>query len=312
MKKIIISVYFLFFLNLFILFAYAQESGSKNNIAKYKELLSQLNSSNKESILKAKDEFFKHFKKDDKTSEEGFQLFRDYYIELINKHQDKFAQISNVLFEEPAFYEVIEGTFKNPLAGFEKLNKLDKDRIKRKYSTQLNEIAGYLKSGIKITGDDEEGYYLTENLTFLSDMLQNYEIDFVKFIEFMKSEDKRIVIDGGLQISWEDLRKKLLRFEKFAGDYPNLKETQEIIEPKIKWLFAVYIDGLDNTPAFDWETQKLNSGLKNSYEFFLKENKKSKFFETLQKYYKILEKNKFMYNDEVQKYILDLNLWGAW
>lgn len=297
------------FLCLFTISACAQDSEPSENLLKYKNTINSLNTSNKESILKAKEEFYKYFKKDDKESEEGFRIFRDFYIRVINENNGDFTELSNIFFEEPAFYEIIKGTYNNPLMGFEKLNKMDKDRIKRKYSTQLKEITGYLKSGIQISGNDGDGYYLAESFEFLSEILKSYQFDLAKFFQFMKEEETPIAMDAGLQITWDNLRKKFLRFEKFSRDYPNLKETKEYIEPKTKELFGVYLTGLDNSPAFDWESQKLDSELKSSYEIFLKENKNSSYFEILKNYYTVLEKNNFKGSDQVRKYVSDLNLW---
>jgi hypothetical protein len=297
------------FLCLFTISACAQGSEQSENLLKYKNTINSLNASNKESILNAKEEFYKYFMKDDKASEEGFRIFRDFYVRVINEKNSDFMELSNIFFEEPAFYEIIKGTYNNPLMGFEKLSKMDKDRIKRKYSTQLKEITGYLKSGMKISGNDGDGYYLAESFEFLTDILKNYQFDLAKFFQFMKEEETPIAIDAGLQIPWDDLRKKFLRFEKFSRDYPNLKETKEYIEPKIKELFGVYLTGLDNSPAFDWESRKLDSELKKSYEIFLIENKNSSYFEILRNYYTILEKDNFKDSDQVRKYVSDLNLW---
>ena len=277
----------------FISSANSNESKSRDNISIYKEFLSRLNSSEIESISMAKNRFLKQFEKDDKMSEEGFRLFRNYYINFIEKLNEPGNNFLDDFFSAPQFYDVIEGTFKNPLAGFDKLSKSDKDIVKMKYSKSLNEITRCLKSGIKISGNDVDGYRYTEDFSFLADILQNYEFDLVNFFELMKSEDKEIHIDAALKISWEELRKKIIRYEKFVNDYPNLKETKQIVEPQLKWFFDVYIGGLDNTPTFDWDRNVLNSELKNSYKIFLIENKKSKFFLFLQKYYNTLEKNKF-------------------
>ncbi|MEM4261098.1 MAG: hypothetical protein QXG00_07690 [Candidatus Woesearchaeota archaeon] len=306
-KKFLISLSFLF---LFTESTIGQESLEKDNLIKYSNTLQSLKDTNAESILTAKEKYYAFFRNNDKNAEQGFRMFREFYNKVIYAINEKsFIKISNVIFEEPEFHRVLTGTFDNPLSGFEKLNKIAKDRIKKKYSNQLKDITKYIKCGIKISGDDVDGYYLDENFDFLIDMTQNYQFDLAEFIRFMKEEVSPIQIDAGLQISWEELRKKIIRFETFARKYPNLQETTKEIEPNLKWFLSIYLAGLDNSPVFDWESNKLDNELKKSYETFLKENKASSYYSVIKELYDIYKKYNFQDNGEARKFIYNLNLY---
>ena len=162
-------------------------------------------------------------------------------------------------------------------------------------------------SGAKVSPDGEGGWYLNENFDFLSDNLRGNKSGLAQFILFMRSESKQVVAqDAGLTISWDDLRKRIIRFETFCTRYPKLPETRQRVERELSTLMSYYLSGIDNTPAYPRSTRKLNNGLKQSYEAFLRENTASSYYSVIKNVYEILSKNGFKKSREVDILIADV------
>lgn len=282
---------------------------SDDNISKFKNILQRMNPSRRESVIIAEKEFHKLFQKDDKNAEPGFRLFSKFYYTVIEKNSEPFFRnedLSGMLSEFP---DLADGTDENPFSGFEKLETKKKNEIRNRYAKILKEFAEYRKCGMKISPNGEGGWYLNEDFDFLSDMMDDYPLEIKDYLLFMKKAAKQVVaMDGGLVIPCDDLRKRIIRFEEFARNHPKLQETEIRISPELKNLVSIYLSGLDNTPAFDWESGTLNKEFKESYELFLKENKTSSYHRLIQQVYDIHKKHNFRKNAEAEKFIDRLKL----
>jgi len=289
--------------------AIGKDSPPVDSMAKYKNVLQNLKTSQAASILTAKEEFYKSFAKNDKKAQDGFRMFMHFYEDVIEKSSEQFFANENFANFLLQFYEIADGTFSSPMQGFDKMDAQRKDQVRKQHAGELEEFIRYVKCGIKIAADGEGGWYITEDFDFLCDMLRDYPADINHYLLFMKEESKQdVIMDGGLVIPWDDLRKRIIRFEEFARKHPDLEETKTRIQPEIRGLVYVYLAGVDNSPVFDWELEKTSPELKTSYETFLKENKNSAWHSTVQQIYKIHEKHKFGRNDEVYDFVDKLHL----
>jgi len=90
--------------------------------------------------------------------------------------------------------------------------------------------------------------------------------DLEGYLWFRAREDAQPVVeDACLQISVEELRKTLTRWESAAQRYPNLEETPLEVEPHIRWLAWLYFFGVDNTPSYDFKSGRIDPELIDSW-----------------------------------------------
>jgi hypothetical protein len=90
--------------------------------------------------------------------------------------------------------------------------------------------------------------------------------DLEGYLWFRAREDAQPVVeDACLQISVEELRKTLTRWEPAAQRYPNLEETPLEVEPHIRWLAWLYFFGVDNTPSYDSSDGRIKPELLDSW-----------------------------------------------
>lgn len=75
--------------------------------------------------------------------------------------------------------------------------------------------------------------------------------DLEEYLWFRAREDAQPVVDDAcLQISVEELRRTLARWEAAAKRYPKLEETPLEVEPEIRHLAWLYFFGVENTPSY--------------------------------------------------------------
>jgi hypothetical protein len=76
--------------------------------------------------------------------------------------------------------------------------------------------------------------------------------DLEGYVWFRAREDAQMVVDdAALQVSWEELRKTLARWEAAATRYAQLEETPLEVEPEIRRLAWLYFFGVENTPSYE-------------------------------------------------------------
>ncbi|MFD1177329.1 hypothetical protein ACFQ3W_13615 [Paenibacillus puldeungensis] len=105
--------------------------------------------------------------------------------------------------------------------------------------------------------------------------------------------DKKMASDGGLVISWDELAKRTIAFEKFFKAYPGTPEANRAKELYYSSYLSAYLYGLDNTPIFDFDTFKLTDEAKASYEKTVKAYPDTTTAEVVQGFLDVLKKTKW-------------------
>lgn len=102
------------------------------------------------------------------------------------------------------------------------------------------------------------------------------------YIRFRAQEDREIVIgDAAIQISWEELRLKLQRWEAFERGHQQLPEANSEMEPFIRALALLYLFGSDNTPTFNSQNGRIDPKLIASWSKFASHDPSSRYHELL-------------------------------
>ncbi len=162
-------------------------------------------------------------------------------------------------------------------------NKSSKEKIK--LSNKLKEL------GLKIAECEGNGFYTVD---YQSVYLKNKELispEMNFWLEYNMNNDK-LVDDFALLVDIDKIRTNLVLLEDFIKKNPKFVAKSEAIK-ELNYLAKIYVFDFDNTPAFDRETAILNVKYKNSYEKFLKENTKSKFYKDISDYYQQIKENNY-------------------
>lgn len=138
----------------------------------------------------------------------------------------------------------------------------------------------------------EGNYYLRypyTNMTKLSNVPQDWQ-DWL----YILSKRQNDFEDACLMISVEELRKAIVSISDFIKKYPNFVAKDDADE-KLKYYYFYYLDGIDNSPIYDYETNKVKSSYINSYKTFIDTNKDCIGYKTVENYYNKLKNNNFKY-----------------
>jgi hypothetical protein len=125
-----------------------------------------------------------------------------------------------------------------------------------------------------------------------------------RFMEEFEVENENVPVeDGGLVIEMNELQRRLLFWERFIEE-----NTGFILEDEARvtynFYLAIYMTGIDNTPAFDNQSMKLDEKYKTSFTSMIKSDPQSKTVTMIREYYSILAENDFMLNKEVEDYLM--------
>ncbi len=129
-----------------------------------------------------------------------------------------------------------------------------------------------------LMSDSEGSLYPTEDPAALLKFADRLTRSLRSYVRFRSKEDRETVIgDACLQISWEQLRLRIRRWEKFGRAHPKLPETNSEIEPEIRALALVYFFGSDNTPNFEFPSGRLDPKLVASWREFVAHDGSSRY-----------------------------------
>ncbi len=186
-------------------------------------------------------------------------------------------------------------------------NSTDKEQAFKEYfdtvtqytdilNSKISDIGYFDSSFFKQYGFEtymaEGSYYLRypyTNMTKLSNVPQDWQ-DWL----YILSKRQNDLEDGGLNISVEELRKAIVSISDFIKKYPNFVAKDDADE-KLKYYYFYYLDGIDNSPIYDYETNKVKSSYINSYKTFIDTNKDCIGYKTVENYYNKLKNNNFKY-----------------
>lgn len=128
----------------------------------------------------------------------------------------------------------------------------------------------------------------------------NVTKDMKDYISIMAMESEKVPAkDAALVISWDEIFERLLNQEKFLDEHKDSVRFEEIKELYKKYVtYAIY--GLNNTPLFDYEDNKMDDEAKAAYEKAIA--KDSQFSQTMKEYYELIKNNGYKLTEEVKNY----------
>ncbi|OMF61665.1 hypothetical protein MKY66_03940 [Paenibacillus sp. FSL R5-0766] len=145
--------------------------------------------------------------------------------------------------------------------------------------------------------------------------IMNY-MSFQKYISYVKPDIKQYINimavetsnlaadDGALVIGYQEILNRALKQERFLNEYPKSNRVQQVKNLMNNYtLYTFY--GLNNTPLFDYETNKMTANAQKGYKAVLQRNSSedSAFLTKLEKFMDIVNEAKFEKTAAVEKWL---------
>lgn len=275
---------------------FGEQITNKSNIEgkiakKYEQFLNSLSQKDVSSITQGIDTYKAYTSMVTKKSvnDDMFRFFRKYYEKVLSNQV--FTETEQALLQEHM------QNYENELYDLKNADKISNSALK-------NKIYILKQNGFRIAASEGQNY-IDEDAYFL---LSNFGDTVTEGInEFLSIRSKEIKEgfseDASLMISWNQISDRIIDWDNYLkrySSYPESKEVKAIIDTIY---LPAYLTGMDNTPAFDWETKILNDDLKKSFKRFIENYQNSTYYQVINEYYDILKKNNFVLNDEVEYFL---------
>ncbi len=167
----------------------------------------------------------------------------------------------------------------HPLAALASLPTRRRQKISAAAPAAFEELRLYDRGGFDFV-EGEGDWYLATDPWFLRRLAEFLPAgDFKDYVLFRaREDDQRVATDAGLVVSWEALRRRLIRWENFSRAHPVLPESSAVVDPEVRLLAGRYLLGLDNNPISDQRTGLVDTKLRASYESFLRRSARSAYY----------------------------------
>ncbi|WP_339299220.1 hypothetical protein MKY92_03820 [Paenibacillus sp. FSL R5-0623] len=129
--------------------------------------------------------------------------------------------------------------------------------------------------------------------------------DIKQYINIMAVETSNLAADdGALVIGYQEILNRAMNQERFLNEYPKSNRVQQVKNLMNNYtLYTFY--GLNNTPLFDYETNKMTVNAQKGYKAVLQRNSSedSAFLTKLEKFMDIVTEAKFEKTAVVEKWL---------
>ncbi len=155
-------------------------------------------------------------------------------------------------------------------------------RLRTEHATEVAALKQYRAAGFRFSLGEGD-WYLTQDVAFLAAAATDLKLgDLAAWTRFKAEADRQLLADdASLQLTWDDLRVRIARWETFARTHRALPEAATDVEPHVRWMVSAYVFGLPNTPAYGHEAKAIDPALKASYSRFLRENRESAYYQVI-------------------------------
>ncbi|WFA83439.1 hypothetical protein [Paenibacillus amylolyticus] len=129
--------------------------------------------------------------------------------------------------------------------------------------------------------------------------------DIKQYINIMAVETSNLAADdGALVIGYQEILNRALNQERFLNEYPKSNRVQQVKNLMNNYTMYTFY-GLNNTPLFDYETNKMTANAQKGYKAVLQRNSSedSAFLTKLEKFMDIVTEAKFEKTAAVEKWL---------
>jgi len=176
------------------------------------------------------------------------------------------------------------------------LRNIKEDSIK-------NLLQDAFSNGYKLSVSEGMYYFKIDYDKILKDFGRYASDKVAGYLEIMAAEsNKHFAEDAALVISLEELAGRIVKTEKYIDSYPGFTLIQQVKQLHNNYLKA-YLIGLNNTPLFDYQTEKAKDTFLKSYENTIANQKGAKLAGYLEEYLILLEKSNYMRSEEAMNFV---------
>jgi hypothetical protein len=234
-----------------------------------------------ESALAALNFFKDEFNKDD-------SLVNDQALGIYFKFQRKLIEALNNRLMESSDYEEI--------------NSLAYADTAQQSAVAFSFEKKIIESGLAIAF--EEGSVFIDAAPGI---ISEYFYDFVTsgtqmYLKQFEIEMNQIsAADAGIIIPMQEFADRLGRWDTFIKQYPN-NIFNDDGRRQLKFYRYYFLVGMDNTPAFDYESNRLSQEFMDAYAYFLKQYPSTSSSTVVRNYLDHLKKADYIKTEEVEKF----------
>lgn len=213
-------------------------------------------------------------------------------IDLIEVQQTRLKDYEDKIFSPEINIPVNNYKYEDLL----KLHNIKEDSIKKLLQEAFS-------NGYKLSVSEGMYYFEIDYDQILKDFGQYTSDKLAGYLEIMAAEsNKHFAEDAALVISLDELAGRTVKTEKYIGSYPDFVLIKQVKQFHNNYLKA-YLLGLNNTPLFDYQTEKAKESFLKSYENTIASQKGTKLAAILEEYLTLLEKSNYMRSEEIMNYI---------
>lgn len=185
------------------------------------------------------------------------------------------------------------------LLHFENLQKIEIENYQNKNTKEFSEELK--KIGYKL--ETAEGdFFPVIDYSFYNNYIGYVTEDIKEYFTIMTRESEQVPAkDAALVIDKEEIFKRALNQEKFLINHPTSERKEEIELLFSKYIYFIYY-GLDNTPLFDYYSEKMKEENVTKYKKVIEENPESSLIKDLSLFMDILERNNYALDNTSKEY----------
>ena len=266
--------------------------------------LSRLDKTDPNSIVEARNSFWRHFPPSCSNADLGFRVFRDFHTSVFSSLIESFYDERS--YSNPPFnrilkkLEILEWSY-NPqvLPDLSNMESSILDSVREKWPGEIEKLQALGNAGFVFYMSEGDWYFKVDEGYQSSVVLYGYDIPIRNYLDFQNAESKKTWTDDAvLLIPWDELRQKLLRYESVvkenSSDSLIVSECNEAMKGILSW----YIVGTSNSPTYNDRNKKLYDEVRESWEKYVRENTDSQYFEYVRDALEIAKKNNYNYSKE--------------
>lgn len=238
--------------------------------------------------------------KDGSSSRAGLEIFRNSFSKESREDNDKAFKM----------YLVFQATLINTLNA-ELENHPDFEKIGSLIwaDSTLHEPEGkayekyLMQNGLRLASTEgtlfierETGIIMNTFYEHLTPATQEF------FIQFEEETNVPFSEDGGLTISLNDLADRLAFWDSFLARNP-VHLFSEFAKNNVDTYLHYFLAGMDNTPAYDYESKKIDKEFLSAYQYFVQKYDDTNSAKIVNNYLELLTKNDFVSNEEIESFI---------
>jgi|APTNR8051073442_1049403.scaffolds.fasta_scaffold23718_2 hypothetical protein len=171
--------------------------------------------------------------------------------------------------------------------------------IAQAFEQKVNENGFELRSSEGMAYIGESGAFISQNITpFLDPLSQSFMNIYAHQLDNICCED------AGFAITDQELVQRVYVWGKLM-DQVGESKYKNIVESSYYGNLDLLFTGLDNTPAFDYDTEKYRQELIDEMQKIIDKYPQSRAGIEFQKYLEILKTENYLFTEKVQTYLKD-------